>query len=205
MATAKRTHVRYLIVAMLFVASSFSYGDRVALSIAGTAMQHELALDPVKLGFLLSGFSWAYVAGQLPSGGLLDRFGSKRVYGISIIGWSICAFLTGFAGYVIPSLAFSSIFVLRLASGLAQSPVFPGNGRIVAAWFPATERGRASAIFNSSQYFAVVLFSPAMALIMRYWGWRYCFYCLGLVGLLLAILWRRTIFSVRSHPRMSDS
>ena len=47
MAAAKQTHVRYLIVAMLFIASSFSYGDRVALSIAGTAMQHELALDPV--------------------------------------------------------------------------------------------------------------------------------------------------------------
>ena len=85
MAAAKQTHVRYLIVATLSLASSFSYGDRVALSIAGTAMQREPALDPAKLGFLLSGFGWAYVAGQLPSGGLLDRFGSKRVYGISII------------------------------------------------------------------------------------------------------------------------
>src|ERR1700744_3858729 len=100
MAAAKQTHVRYLIVAMLFLASSFSYGDRVALSIAGTAMQRELALDPVKLGFLLSGFSWAYVAGQLPSGGLLDRFGSKRVYGISIVCLTIFAFLIGFVGYL---------------------------------------------------------------------------------------------------------
>ena len=107
MAAAKQTHVRYLIVAMLFIASSFSYGDRVAFPSAGTAMQRELALDPVKLGFLLSGFSWAYVAGQLPSGGLLDRFGSKRVYGISIIAWTICAFLTGFAGYVVPAMAFT--------------------------------------------------------------------------------------------------
>jgi ACS family glucarate transporter-like MFS transporter len=49
------------------------------------------ALDPVKLGWLLSGFGWAYVAGQLPSGGLLDRFGSKRVYGISIVCWTVCA------------------------------------------------------------------------------------------------------------------
>src|ERR1035441_5835533 len=80
----KQTHIRYLIVAMLFIASSFSYGDRVALSFAGPAMEKELALDPVKLGILFSGFSWAYALGQLPSGGLLDRFGSKRVYGISI-------------------------------------------------------------------------------------------------------------------------
>ncbi len=96
MGEGRTTHIRYLIVAMLFIASCFSYGDRVALSIAGTAMQKELALDPVKLGWLLSGFGWAYVLGQLPSGGLLDRFGSKRVYGISIVAWSLCAFLIGF-------------------------------------------------------------------------------------------------------------
>ncbi len=64
MTASKQTHVRYLIVAMLFIASCFSYGDRVALSIAGTAMERELALDPVKLGLLLSGFGWAYVAGN---------------------------------------------------------------------------------------------------------------------------------------------
>ena len=164
---------------MLFVASSFSYGDRVAFSIAGTAMQRELALDPVKLGLLLSGFGWAYVAGQLPSGGLLDRFGSKRIYGISIISWTICAFLTGFAGYVVPSMAFTTVFVLRLVSGLAQSPVFPGNGRIVAAWFPTAERGTASAVFNSSQYFALVMFAPLFGWLAHSHGWRSCFWFMG--------------------------
>ena len=63
---------------------------------------------------------------------MLDRFGSKRVYGIAIILWSIVAFLTGFAGYVGASAAFTVVFVLRICSGLAQAPVFPGNGRIVA-------------------------------------------------------------------------
>src|SRR6202012_3256083 len=203
MATGKRTHVRYLIVAMLFVASSFSYGDRVALSIAGTAMQRELALDPVKLGFLLSGFSWAYVAGQLPSGGLLDRFGSKRVYGISIISWTICAFLTGFAGYVFPAMAFSTIFVLRLISGLAQSPVFPGNGRIVAAWFPTAERGTASAIFNSSQYFALVFFAPIMGWVTVHWGWKTCFWLLAALGVALVAIWFRVIYGVDEHPRIN--
>src|ERR1035441_9256857 len=103
------------------------------------------------MGWLLSGAGWAYTLGQLPSGGLLDRFGSKRVYGISIIVWSLCALLIGFAGYAPVAGAFIIIFGLRLLSGLAQSPVFPGNGRIVAAWFPTAERGRASSIFNRSE------------------------------------------------------
>ena len=206
--TATRTsHVRYLIVAMHFIASCFSYGDRVALSVAGKlhTMQKELALDPLKLGLLLSGFGWAYVLGQLPSGGLLDRFGSKRIYGISIICWTICAFLIGFAGYLAPAWVFSTIFTLRLLSGLAQSPVFPGNGRIVATWFPTAERGRASAIFNASQYFALVAFAPLFGWLTHTYGWRSCFWFMGLFGTVLAVAWWKTIYNVKDHPLISQS
>ena len=200
-----RTRVRYVIVLMLFVASSFSYGDRVALSITGIAFSKDLHMDAVKLGYLFSGFSWAYVVGQLPAGGLLDRFGSKRVYGISIICWSICGVLAGFAGYLPATIAFVVIFGLRLLSGLAQSPVFPGNGRIVAAWFPTAERGRASAIFNSSQYFALVLFAPILGWIVHVRGWKECFWFLGLAGFVLSLVWFKVINGVKSHPRINQS
>jgi ACS family glucarate transporter-like MFS transporter len=201
----KPTHVRYLIVAMLFIASCFSYGDRAALSVAGAVMQKALALDSAKMGLLFSGFGWAYVFGQLPAGGLLDRYGSKRVYGISIVCWSICAFLIGFAGYLTAAWAFSAIFGLRLLSGLAQSPVFPGNGRIVAAWFPTAERGRASAIFNASQYFALVIFAPLFGWLTHTHGWQSCFWFMGFFGLVLAFVWSKTVYNVKDHPLISQS
>jgi ACS family glucarate transporter-like MFS transporter len=201
----KPTHVRYLIVLMLFTASAFSYGDRVALSIAGVAMARDIHMDALRLGYLFSGFSWAYVAGQLPAGGLLDRFGPKRVYGISIILWSLCAAMVGLAGYLPVTLAFAVIFALRLLSGLAQSPVFPGNGRIVATWFPTAERGTASAIFNSSQYFALVLFAPILGWIAHTRGWKECFWFIGGAGLLLTFLWFRLIYDVRTHPRINQT
>jgi MFS transporter, ACS family, glucarate transporter len=201
----KKTHVRYLIVTMLFVASCFSYGDRAALSVAGAVMQKVLGLGPAKMGLLFSGFGWAYVFGQLPAGGLLDRFGSKRVYGISIVCWSICSFLIGFAGYLPAAWAFGAIFGLRLLSGLAQSPVFPGNGRIVAAWFPTAERGRASAIFNASQYFALVIFAPLFGWLTNSYGWQSCFWFMGFFGLVLAVVWSRTIYNVRDHPLISQT
>src|ERR1700737_361955 len=135
----KPTRIRYRVVLLLFIASCFSYGDRVMLSITGIAFSKDLHLDALKLGYLFSGFSWAYVVGQLPAGGLLDRFGSKRVYGTSIVCWSLCAILAGFAGFLPATAAFVVIFGLRLVSGLVQSPVFPGNGPIVPAWFPTTE------------------------------------------------------------------
>ncbi len=205
MLDTRQTHVRYLIISILFAVSCFSYGDRVALSIAGTAMSKDIALNAVKLGYLFSGFSWAYVLGQLPSGGLLDRFGSKRVYGISIMVWSASAFLTGLAGYLTASLAFTAIFVLRLVSGFAQAPVFPGNGRIVAAWFPASERGRASAIFNSSQYFALMVFAPILGWIIHAAGWKSCFWFMGALGFVFTLLWFKTIYGVKDHPRISSA
>lgn len=168
-------------------------------------MPKDLNLNPERMGYLLFGFGWAYALGQLPSGGLLDRFGSKGVYGIAIILWSTFAFLTGCAGYVTASAAFTAIFVLRILSGLAQSPVFPGNGRIVAAWFPTSERGRASAIFNSSQYFALPVFAPIFGGLLHRYGWQSCFWFMGALGALFTILWFTNIFGVRDHPRISQA
>jgi MFS transporter, ACS family, glucarate transporter len=197
------THVRYFIITVLFIVSCFSFADRSALSQALSSMPKSMGLTTERLGFLLSAFGWAYALGQLPSGGLLDRFGSKRVYGIAIVGWSVCAFLTAFAGYLAASAAFTAIFILRILSGLFQSPVFPGNGRIVAAWFPNAERGRASAIFNSSQYFALPIFAPIFGWLIHGAGWRSCFFFLGVLGLVLAIVWYATIYGVKDHPRIS--
>ena len=189
----KETHIRYLIITMLFIASCFSYGDRIALSVGGVLMQKAMALSPAKMGLLFSGFGWAYVAGQLPSGGLLDRFGSKRVYGVSIVIWSLCALAIGFAGFAPAAWAFSIIFALRLLSGLAQSPVFPGNGRIVAAWFPTAERGRASSIFNASQYFSLFAFGGLFGWLTERYGWQSCFWFMGCAGFVLAFAWWKTV------------
>jgi ACS family glucarate transporter-like MFS transporter len=202
---ARQTRIRYLIIFILFIVSCFSFADRSALSQAVTSMPKGMNLTPQRMGYLLFAFGWAYALGQLPSGGLLDRFGSKRVYGISIILWSIFAFLTGCAGYLGDSLAFTAIFILRIFSGLAQSPVFPGNGRIVAAWFPAAERGRASAIFNSSQYFALPIFAPIFGWLIHTAGWRSCFWFLGALGVVLTVVWFTNIYGPKEHPRISSS
>ena len=205
MQDARETRIRYLIIGILFAVSCFSFADRSALSQAVAAMPKEMNLNPQRMGYLLFGFGWAYALGQLPSGGLLDRFGSKRVYGIAIILWSTFAFLTGCAGFVSASLAFTTIFILRILSGLAQSPVFPGNGRIVAAWFPTTERGRASAIFNSSQYFALPIFAPIFGGLLHHYGWQSCFWFMGAIGALFSVLWFTNIYGVKDHPRISQA
>ena len=199
----RQTRVRYFIIAILFAVSSFSFGDRVAISIAGAAMGKAIDLTPVRMGYLFSAFSWAYVLGQLPSGGLLDRFGSRRVYGIAIILWSICAFLTGLAGYLTASTAFTVIFVLRLFSVLHKSARFPRKQPHRCLWFPTSERGRASAIFNSSQYFALLIFAPIFGWIIYTYGWQRCFWFMGVLGFALSLIWFTNIYGVKEHPRIS--
>src|SRR6202044_1175539 len=88
---------------------------------------------------------------------------------------------------------------------LFQSPVFPGNGRIVAAWFPNAERGRASAIFNSSQYFTLPIFAPIFGWLIHSAGWRSCFWFLGALGGALTIVVFSTIYGVKDHPRISQA
>jgi ACS family glucarate transporter-like MFS transporter len=187
---ARRSRARYGIVAMLFLVTAINYADRATLSIAGPALSKDLGLDAVTMGFVFSAFGWSYVIGQLPGGWLLDRFGSKRVYFGSILVWSLFTMLQGGVSFL-AATAGSAVVVLcalRFLVGFSEAPSFPANGRIVAAWFPANERGTASAVFNSAQYFATVLFAPIMGWITHTYGWPWVFYFMGALGLVVSVL-----------------
>lgn len=201
----KPSHVRYLILFMLFIVTTVNYADRATLSIAGSAMKGELNLDPLTMGYIFSAFSWAYVLAQLPGGWLLDRFGSKKIYMWSIALWSIFTMLQAGVTWMSTGAAVVSLFILRFIVGLAESPSFPANGRIVAAWFPTNERGTASAIFNSAQYFAAVLFTPLMAWIVHAYSWHHVFTVMGLFGLVLAVIWGKVIYSPKDHPMINKA
>jgi ACS family glucarate transporter-like MFS transporter len=201
----KSSHVRFLVVFALFAASTLSYSDRVVLSVAGPRLAKDLHLNSIQMGYLFSASIWAYVVAQIPAGYMLDRFGAKRIYAASLILWSMLATIAGLVGFLPGALIFGALFVVRLVSGLAQAPVFPGNGRIVAAWFPASERGTASAIFNSSQYFTLVLFGPIIGWLAQNKGWQSCFWMIGGLGLLIVLGWSRIIHNVDDHPDIAPS
>lgn len=198
-----KNHVRYFIISVLFFASTVNYADRATLSITKTGLSKDLGLDSVAMGWLLSAWAWSYVIAQIPAGWLLDRFGSKRVYGLGIFLWSLFIFLMGFTGFLPGPAAFVALFALLFLAGFALAPAFPGNGRFVAAWFPTSERGMASAIFNSSQYFCLVLFAPLMGWITQEFGWQSVFWTMGGLGILLTPFWFKMMHSPKDDPRLS--
>src|SRR4051812_21852645 len=158
-ADTRDSHIRYWIIAVLFIISSINYASRATLGIAGKPLAAEFHLDPVQLGYLFSAFAWAYALGQIPGGGLLDRYGSRPVYISSISLWAIFTGLQAFVPYLAFVPVMIRLFILRMALGFHECPSFPANARIVANWFPKAERGTASAIFNASQYMSVVAFN----------------------------------------------
>lgn len=202
---ARRSRVRLLIVTMLFLVTTVNYADRATLSIAGPALSKELHLDPVAMGYVFSAFGWSYVIAQVPCGWLLDRYGSKWVYAISIIVWSIFTAMQGLTGFLSAGAAVVLLFGLRFLVGFAEAPSFPANARIVAAWFPGNERGTASAFFNSGQYFATVIFAPLMGWIAHEYGWRHVFYVMGGLGIIMGIAWIKTIYEPKDHPGINEA
>ena len=202
---ARRSRVRLLIVTMLFLVTTVNYADRATLSIAGPALSKELHLDPVAMGYVFSAFGWSYVIAQVPCGWLLDRYGSKWVYAISIIVWSIFTAMQGLVGFLSAGAAVALLFGLRFLVGFAEAPSFPANARIVAAWFPGNERGTASAFFNSGQYFATVIFAPLMGWIAHEYGWRHVFYVMGGLGIVMGIAWIKTIYEPKDHPGINEA
>ncbi|MDG2527584.1 MFS transporter [Caulobacter endophyticus] len=203
--TTRRTRVRWLIIATLFIITTINYADRATFSIAGQSASKELGLDPVAMGYIMSAFAWAYVLGQIPGGALLDRFGSKKIYTAALVLWSSFTLLQGFSGVFTGLAAAVALFFMRFLVGLAEAPSFPANARIVAAWFPGSERGTASAIFNSAQYFSLVAFAPLMGWLAHDFGWRSVFFVMGAVGIVAAFFFVRLIHSPVEHPKINKA
>ncbi|SDE95032.1 MFS transporter, ACS family, glucarate transporter [Massilia sp. PDC64] len=204
-ATKLASRTRWGILAILFIVTTVNYADRASISIAGPEIRKALGLSPVEMGFVFSAFAWSYVAAQLPGGWLLDRFGSKITYFFSIFLWSLFTMLTGAAGFLTGAAAVGTLFVLRFLVGAAEAPSFPGNSRITSAWFPTHERGLASALFNSAQYFATVLFAPLMGWLVHAFGWESVFIVMGGLGIALAFVWLKVIHGPKDHPSVSAS
>ena len=201
--TAARSRYRFLTLALITIVLALSSGDRAAISVAGSDMSKELGISAVEMGYLFSAFSWAYVVFLIPSGWLTDRFGSKKTMAAAIATWSVftvCMGLVHFVGIIVPLL-----LGLRFLLGVAESPVGPASARVIAAWFPSSERGMAGAIFNSAQYISLAFFTPLMGWLCYTYGWQYVFIVMGCIGMGIAVVWYKNYYLPIRHPRMNSA
>lgn len=194
-----RTRARYGILALIATGTLINYLDRTVLGIAAPLLSKDLAIDPAMMGVIFSAFSWSYAAAQIPGGAFLDRFGSKITYLLSLVGWSLMTLLHALASGV------TMLIGLRVALGVAEAPCFPANSRIVATWFPQSERAFATGVYTVGEYIGLAFLSPLLFFMMARFGWHSLFLLGGSLGLIFALVWWKFYREPRDHKGLGKA
>lgn len=179
------TRQRYVMLSLIATGTLINYLDRTILGVAAPALTKELGINAALMGVIFSAFSWSYAASQVPGGAFLDRFGTRLTYCLSVAFWSFFTLLQAFVHGV------GALIGLRLALGVAESPCFPANSRVVATWFPRDERAFATGVYTVGEYIGLAFLSPLLFAALATFGWRSLFVGAGVVGLVFAIVWWR--------------
>lgn len=198
-ASTRRSHARFTILALIAVGTVINYLDRTVLGIAAPSLTKDLGLSAAVMGVVFSAFSWTYTLSQIPAGMFLDRVGVKKTYFLSVASWSSFIVLHGFVG------GLASLMLCRLGLGVAESPCFSANSRVVGHWFPQRERARATSVYQIGQYIGLAVFSPLLFWIISAFGWRAMFVIVGAAGLLFSLIWRMGYHEPHESRTMNDA
>lgn len=166
--------------------------DRNLISAFAPQITAELQLSDTQFG-LLTGllFVTFYSVMGLFMGSLADRFNRPKLMAMGIALWSI---LTAYTG---ATKNFLQVAIARMLIGVGESTLTPAAMSMLSDTYPPEKRGMASGVY----YLGVPLGAGASYLVASVLGaqigWRNCFYLLGGIGVVLAII----LFFFRDPPR----
>jgi ACS family hexuronate transporter-like MFS transporter len=152
---------RWTICALIFFATTINYLDRQVIGILKPLLESDLNIGEAEYGYIVTCFQLAYAFGMVIAGRLIDKFGTKIGYGVSVLLWSFAAMGHAFAK---GGLGFG---FWRALLGVSESGNFPAAIKTVAEWFPKRERALATGIFNSGTNIGAIvapLAVPAIAI-----------------------------------------
>ncbi len=177
--TGKRLYIALFLFFNLFI----NYMNRIDLSVAAPAIAKEFKWDPGMMGLTFSSFMWTYSLCLIPWGWMSDRIGTRKVNSYSVLIWSVGAMLTGGV------TGFGTMLSAQCVLGVGESASMPTAGKVVRQWFPPSERGLATAIFNAGTFAGPAIAAPAAAWMVLHIGWRLSFVIMGLVAVVWLLLW----------------
>nr|WP_255551324.1 MFS transporter [Granulicella sp. dw_53] len=175
-----------------------NYFDRVNLSVSHNALYAAFGVSNITFGYLSGAYNWTYAMCQLPIGVLLDRFGVRRVGRISTFLWSVASF----AAAVSPGIG--GLFAARFLLGVGEAPTFPANAKAIGKWFPQSERGLATSIFDAAAKFASAIGVPLIGILLLKVGWRWSFAATGVISLLYFFLFSKVYRDPEDDPELTE-
>jgi MFS family permease len=140
---------------------------------------------------VISVFALMRVAGALPAGRLVDRFGEPAVMAAGIAVVAVSSVLAGFSG------SFVELVVLRGGGGLGSAMFSVSAQAQLLASVPADQRGRASGLFSGG-FLLGGISGPAVGGLVAAWSLRAPFFIYGGLLIVPAII---AAIALRSPPR----
>lgn len=190
-------NVRWIILTLIFFATTINYLDRQVLGILAPTLRDEIGWSESEYGLITAAFTYAYAMGLLLFGRFVDRIGTRLGYLVSIVWWSIAAMLHAVAR---TPLGFG---LARFTLGLGESGNFPTAIKAVSEWFPKKERAFATGIFNAGTNVGAVIAPLVVPFLAIEFGWQWAFIVTGAVGFIWVFFWWAFYRTPDRHPRVS--
>jgi len=177
------SRLRWLMIALAFLATVVNYLDRQALSVVVPVLRRELHFGDIEYSRIVTAFMLAYTILNGISGPLIDRLGTRWGYALCMFWWSAAGLAHAFARSAL------SLGVFRFLLGMGEAGNWPAAVKVVAEWFPPGERALASGIFNSGSAIGALFAPPLVAWIVLRLGWPAAFLLVGSAGFVWLALW----------------
>src|SRR5262245_33055970 len=174
---------RHVVLALLITLSVITYLDRICIGVAAKDIQAELGLSESQWGWVLGAFLLAYGLFEIPSGGLGDRIGQRKVLARIVLWWSAFTALTPLAGN------YHVLVTTRFLFGAGEAGAYPNASGCISRWFPAAERARAQGLVWGASRLGGALTPLIVAPMLTVLPWQTPFFIFGAVGLVWAVAW----------------
>jgi ACS family hexuronate transporter-like MFS transporter len=175
--------LRWVFAGLLLLASALNYVDRQALSILAPTIQRDLHISDGQYGSVIQVFLLAYAVMYVVSGRIVDRISTRVAEAAFLTWWSIAGILTALIK------GFGSLLAVRSLLGLAEPGNYTASAKVVAEWFPVSERGTAVGLYSMGGTIGAAIAAPLVAFLTIRYGWRSAFVGTGAAGLVLVIVW----------------
>jgi len=96
--TALPSKLRWTIVALLSASITINLLDRQILSVLAAELRNSFGWSNAQYGYIAVAFNLGMMIGQIPSGALMDRVGTRIGLPVIFLAWSVIGVLHAFAG-----------------------------------------------------------------------------------------------------------
>jgi len=189
--------LRWSIGILLFTSTVINYLDRQTLSVLAPFLKVDFHWSNTDYAAIVIAFRIAYSLGQTGFGRVIDRLGTRRGITLTVAAYSLASIFTPLAR------GLKSFAFFRFLLGAGESANWPAATKAVSEWFPKSERGLATALFDSGSSVGGAIAQFLILGIYTRWGWRPAFVVPGLLGFLWLIVWRWLYYPPESHPLIS--